>query len=266
VALFGILLYAVLGWLSRSVVIDFLAWWPVWVLIALVGVLARGRRIGKMRLSGLVPLLALVALGVFFAGHLIGWDVMPSSTASLVGPASDSVTTAAMSARIDGRLDVGPSQPGYLYSVVPIRTGGDTGLPEAVERTQGESMAVILEPVADPGLYTFAGWSLELDPSPAWALSLGGDLSADLTALRVTELQIEGEGSIRLGSAIGETPVAIAGEFEMEVPSGAAVRVVGSAEVPGNWTETADGWQSPAGSAGWVVSVGEGSTLAITEH
>jgi len=127
-------------------------------------------------------------------------------------------------------------------------------------------MAVILEPVADPGLYTFAGWSLELDPSPAWALSLGGDLSADLTALRVTELQIEGEGSIRLGSAIGETPVAIAGEFEMEVPSGAAVRVVGSAEVPGNWTETADGWQSPAGSAGWVVSVGEGSTLAITEH
>jgi hypothetical protein len=265
VALVGILIYAALGWLSRSVVIDLVSWWPLWLLIVVVGILTRGRRIGKMHLSGVVPLLALAALGVFLAGHLLGWDVMPSSSASLVGPASDTVTTAAISARIDGRLDVGLGQTGYLYSAVPIRTGGDTALPEATERTQGTSIAVVLDPVEDPGFNTFAGWSLELDPSPAWALSLGGDLSADLSTLRVTELQIEGQGSVRLGSPMAETPVSVSGNFEVEVPGGAAVRVVGVAEVPGDWTQTDDGWESPAGSGGWVVSVTEGSTLAIRE-
>lgn len=266
VVLFGILVGAVLGWLSRSVVIDFVAWWPVWLLVAGLTFLAGRRRWGKVRLSAVVPLVALAALGVFLACHILGWDAMPSSAASLVGPGSDSATTAALSARIEGRLKVGLGQSGYLYAVVPIRTGGDTGLPEAVERTQGASIAVVLEPVEDPGLYAFAGWSLELDAAPAWALSLGGVLSADLTALRVTELQLEGEGSVRLGTPMGETPVSVSGDYGIEVPSGSAVRVVGSAEVPEGWTETSDGWDSPAGAGGWVVSVTEGSTLAMTEH
>jgi hypothetical protein len=264
-AVFGILAYAALGWLSKSVVIDFIAWWPVWVLVAGLAFLARGRRVGKVRLSALAPLVALAALGVFLVCHLLGWDAMPSSSASLVGPPSDSATTAAMSARIEGRLDVGLGQSGFLYAVVPIRTGGDTGLPEAVERTQGTSMAVVLEPVTDPGFYTFAGWSLELDPSPAWALSLGGELTADLTAVRVTELQIEGGGSVRLGTPMAETPVAVSGDFVIEVSGGSAVRVVGQAEVPTGWAETSDGWESPAGAGGWVISVAEGSTLAVTE-
>jgi hypothetical protein len=264
-AVFGILAYAALGWLSKSVVIDFIAWWPVWVLVAGLAFLARGHRLGKVRLSGLVPLVALAALGVFLVCHLLGWDAMPSSSASLVGPPSDSATIAAMSARIEGRLDVGLGQSGFLYAVVPIRTGGDTGLPEAVERTQGTSMAVVLEPVPEPGFYTFAGWSLELDPSPAWALSLGGELTADLTAVRVTELQIEGGGSVRLGTPMAETPVAVSGDFVIEVSGGSAVRVVGQAEVPEGWTETSDGWESPAGAGGWVISVAAGSTLAVTE-
>ncbi|HET7846829.1 MAG TPA: hypothetical protein VFL72_04995 [Acidimicrobiia bacterium] len=264
-AVFGILVYAALGWLSKSVVIDFIAWWPIWVLVAVLAFLARGRRLGKVRLSGLVPLVALAALGIFLGCHLLGWDAMPSASASLVGPPSDSATTAAMSARIEGRLDVGLGQSGFLYAVVPIRTGGDTGLPEAVERTQGTSMAVVLEPVPDPGFYTFAGWSLELDASPAWALSLGGELTADLTAVRVTELQIEGGGSVRLGTPMAETPVAVSGDFVIEVSGGSAVRVVGEAEVPDGWTETSDGWESPAGAGGWVISVAEGSTLAVTE-
>jgi len=264
VVVFGILVYAALGWLSRSVVIDFIAWWPAWVLIAGFAILTRGRRLGRVRLPGLGPLIALAALGAFLACHLMGWDAMPSSSASLVGPASDSVRTAAISARIDGKLDVGLGETGFLYAVVPIRTGGETGLPEAVERTQGESVAVVLEPVADPGFYTFAGWSLELDPSPAWALSLGGELSADLTSVRVTELQIEGGGSVRLGTSMAETPVSVSGDFVLEVPGGSAVRVVGRAEVPDGWTETSDGWDSPAGAGGWVISVSEGSTLAVT--
>lgn len=264
--LVGVLLAAVLGILSRSVAIDFVAWWPMWLLVGGLGVLARGHRWGKVRLSGLVPLVTVAALGVFLGCHILGWDAMPSSAASLVGPTSDSATTAALSARIDGKLEVGLARSGYLYAVLPIRTGGDIGLPEAVERTQGASMAVVLEPVPDPGLYTFAGWTLELDPAPTWALSLGGVLSADLTALQVTELQVEGGGSLRLGAPVAETPVSVSGTFEIEVPSGSAVRVVGIAEVPQGWTETTDGWESPSGTGGWVISVSEGSTLAITEH
>jgi hypothetical protein len=263
--LVAILLAAVFGFLSRSVVIDFVAWWPVWVLVGGLGFLARRRRWGKVRLSGLIPLFALAVLGIFLACHILGWDAMPSSAASLVGPSSDTATTAAMSARIEGKLEVRAGQTGFLYAVVPIRTGGDTGLPEAVERTQGTSMAVVLEPVTEPGFYTFAGWDLELDPAPAWALSLGGILSADLTPMRVTELQVEGEGSVRLGTPSAETPVSVSGAFEIEVPEGSAVRVVGSAQVPEGWTETPDGWDSPAGAGGWVISVTEGSTLAISE-
>ncbi|HEY4584015.1 MAG TPA: hypothetical protein VI980_03100 [Acidimicrobiia bacterium] len=263
--LLGIVLFVALGWLSRSVVIDFVAWWPVWLFIGGLTLLARRRRWGQVRIAALVPLLALAALGIFLVCHLLGWDAMPSASASLVGPGSDSVSTAAISARIEERLEVGLGQSGFLYAVAPIRTGGDTGLPEAVERAQGASMAVVLEPVAEPGWYTFSGWSLELDPSPAWALSLGGVLSADLTPLRITELQLEGEGSVRLGNPMAETPVSLSGAFEIEVPSGSAVRVVGSADVPEGWTETSDGWESPSGAGGWVVSVTEGSTLAITE-
>ncbi|HEX9763432.1 MAG TPA: hypothetical protein VGA97_10065, partial [Acidimicrobiia bacterium] len=100
---------------------------------------------------------------------------------------------------------------------------------------------------------------------PAWALSLGGQLSADLTAIRVTELQVEGEGSVRLGTPMAETPVSVSGDFVIEVSGGSAVRVVGQAEVPEGWTETSDGWDSPAGAGGWVISVSAGSTLAITE-
>jgi hypothetical protein len=65
---------------------------------------------------------------------------------------------------------------------------------------------------------------------------------------------------------MAETPVSVSGDFEIEVPSGSAVRVVGTADVPEGWTETADGWDSPAGAGGWVVSVTEGSTLVITDR
>ncbi len=41
-----ILLAAVVGWLSRSVVIDFVAWWPVWVLVGGLAFFAGRRKRG----------------------------------------------------------------------------------------------------------------------------------------------------------------------------------------------------------------------------
>ena len=261
--LVGILLAAAIGWLSRSVVIDFVAWWPLWLVIGVLAFFAGARKVGRVRISGIVPLLATAGLGLFLIGHIQGWEAMPSSSASLVGPTSGTVTDAALSARIEGRVDIGPADSGFLYTVVPIRTGGTTGLPEAVERTQGTATSIFLEPVADPGLYTFAGWDLELDPAPTWNLSLGGRLRADLGSLRLTELQVEGSGDVSLGAPLAETPVRVTGEFVIRVPEGAPTRVVGEAVVPADWTQTEDGWSSPAEGGGWVISVAEGATLEI---
>lgn len=260
-----ILLGAVSGVLSRAVVIDLVAWWPVWAAIAVGAFLVRDRRVGKVKLSGLVPLVVVLALVLFLIGHLSGWDVMPSARASLVGPEASGVSTAALSARIDGDIDIGLESSGFLYEVGPIRTGGDIGLPQAVERSQGGSLTVDLEPVPDPGLSTFAGWSITLAPGPAWSLSLAGDLDADLASFRVTDLQVDGTGTVRLGAAMAESPVTVAGEFEIVVPAGAPVRVVGEAEVPEGWDETGEGWSSPAGSGGWVISVSEGATVVVAE-
>ncbi len=265
VVVVGLLLSAAIGWLSRSLVIDFVAWWPLWVVIGALAFFAGSRKVGRVRVAGVVPLLATASLGLFLIGHLEGWEAMPSSSASLVGPASGAVTGAALSARIDGTVVVGAADTGYLYNVVPVRTGGTTGLPEAVERAQGTVISVFLEPVADPGLYTFAGWDLELDPAPSWNLSLGGRLSADLVALELSELQVEGSGIVTLGAPTTETPVRVTGDFELVLPAGAPARVVGEATVPQGWAQTTDGWTSPAGGGGWVFSVSEGSTLEIID-
>jgi hypothetical protein len=264
VVLVGILLAAAIGWLSRSVVIDFVAWWPLWVAIGAVAFFARALKVGRVRVAGLVPLLATAGLGLFLIGHLQGWEAMPSSSASLVGPEPGVITGAALSARIEGRAEVSASDTGFLYTVVPIRTGGTTGLPEAVERTQGTAISVFLEPVESPGIYTFAGWDIDLDPAPTWNLSLGGRLEADLTSLRLTELQVEGSGTVTLGTPIAETPVRVSGDHVIRIPAGVAARVVGQAVVPDDWVQTADGWTSPAGGGGWVISVSEGATLEIT--
>ena len=193
VALVLILVAAAIGWLSRSIVIDFVAWWPLWLLLGGLAFFGRHMKLGRMRVAGLVPILATVALGVFLVGHIQGWGAMPSSSASLVGPASGSVTDAAMSARIEGRVDVVSAESGFLYTVVPIRTGGSTGLPQAVERTQGTAIAIDLEPVEDPGLYTFDGWSLGLDPAPNWNISLGGTIEADLSDTEIDRIAGRGE-------------------------------------------------------------------------
>ncbi len=49
---------------------------------------------------------------------------------------------------------------------------------------------------------------------------------------------------------MAETPVAVSGDFEIQVSGGSAVRVVGMAVVPEDWTETSDGWDSPAVDGG----------------
>ncbi len=260
-----ILVAIALGILSRSVLVDLIAWWPVWVVLVVFAFLARGRRWGRVRVSALVAILSVLVLGAFITGHILGWAVMPSAATVLNGPQAGSVSTGALSARIDGQLEVGSGQSGFLYAVEPVRRGGEIGPPVANEQLQGPNIAVTLDPSPDPGLYTFAGWVLDLDEAPMWSLSLAGEIDADLTGLRLTSLQLDGEGSAALGAVAEDIVVTVSGDFEISLPPGAPARVVGEATVPAGWAETNDGYESSTPGAGWVISVPEGSSLTLRE-
>ena len=264
-ALVLILVAISLGFLSRSVLVDLIAWWPVWLVLVVIAFLARGRRWGRVRVSALVAILSVLVLGAFITGHILGWAAMPSTATGLNGPQAGSVSTGALSARIDGRLEVGSGQSGFLYAVEPVRRGGEIGPAMANEQLQGPNIAVALHPSPDPGLYTFAGWVLDLDEAPTWSLSLAGEIEADLTRLRLSSLQIDGAGSAALGAATENIVLTVSGVFEISLPSGVPARVVGEATVPAGWAQTSDGYESPTPGAGWVISVGEGSSLTVRE-
>lgn len=252
----------VAGILSRSLVLDFIAWWPVWLVIALLGVLFRRARLGRLRLSGLLAVLATVILGVLVAAHLLAWPALPSSDMALVGPTPQGVETAALSARIDGeiRLRAGAD---YLYQVEPLRLGGEVGVPDAEEQSAESTVVVELVPARDPGFYGFSGWDIFLSSVPAWNLTLEGEVDADLSGLNVTGVQAEGQGWLAIGAASGATPVSIAGDFTIEVSQGVPIRIVGQATVPPDWETLSDGSRSPMPGEGWVVSTGPGASLTV---
>ena len=264
-ALTLLLAAAYLGYLSRSVIHDLIAWWPVWLILMILVILARGRRWGRVRVSALVAIVWLGVVALFVTGHVLGWAAMPSASTDLNGPQAGSVATGALSARIEGRLEVGSGQSGFLYAVDPLRRGGDVGPPEAMEQLQGANISVALHPLPDPGLYTYAGWVIDLDESPVWSLSLGGGIMADLSRLRLSSLQLDGQGRAVLGASTENVVVTVSGDFEVEVPPGVPVRVVGEAVVPPGWAAGSGGFASPTPGDGWVLSVGQDASLTVLE-
>lgn len=255
----------VFGRFSRSIVADLLAWWPVWIGLGIVAYLLRDRQVGVFRVAGLVPLVALGFVGLFAWGHVAGWSVMPSASQHLIGPDAAGYSSSELNAQIDGHLDVGGGEDTALYRVDPIRSGGHIGVPEASEREVGGSLVIDLLEPGDPGLYTYAGWDISLSPESSWLLDLDGAIDADFTGLDVLGLDVKGAGSIALGAASGETMVSVEGDFHLEIPTGSAARVVGTASVPATWTLTDDGAVSNAGSEGWVITVVGDGHLAVSE-
>lgn len=251
------------GWISRSIGVDFLSWWPIWILLVASIYWAKGRKLGPVRLSGLLSIVSVVVIAVFVAGHLQSWSILPSTATPLSGGEDQGVESAALSADLEGDLVVMSGSSEALYSVEAIRRGGSIGLPTALERSQGEVVSVELSAVEEPGWYQFSGWNLELSPGPAWSISLNGEIDADLTELRVDNLQIGGGGRVTLGTVTQGTPVAISGDFVISVPQNQAVRVIGPAEVPADWIHNDTGTTAPTEGQGWVISVPEGSILQI---
>lgn len=265
VVLIGILGLAVGGLLGRSLILDLVAWWPVWALSVIAVVLAGRRRIGKVRVAGLVAILITGVLITFVIAHVGGWPLNPSASRYLVGPSASAYQHAELTASLQGELRVGDGSE-FVYEVDPVPGGGDIGTPMAEERTIEDAILVQLEPTPDPGLDRFAGWHVTLSSDPLWTLDLGGTLSADLTALRVKQLDVTGAGTVKLGPTEEAIPVEVEGAFSVAVPVGVPVRVIGTAQVPPSWEQTSDGWRSPVGGVGWVISVAEGSVVSIEER
>jgi hypothetical protein len=253
------------GRLSRSIVADLIAWWPVWVGLGIAAVVFRDKKLGAYRVSGIVPLVALGFVLVFTWGHLAGWSIMPSSSQRLVGPNASSFTTAALTAEIDGRIHVGPDTD-FLYQVEPLMQGGGIGIPRAEEQVVDTSVSIDLIEPEDPGLYVYAGWDLRLNPGAVWSLDLGGSLDADLTGLTINALDASGAGTIHLGTVTAATPVNIAGSFQVTVPSDFPARVIGTASVPASWNLTADGATAPFSGDGWVITVVGDTSLTVVER
>lgn len=255
----------VFGRFSRSIVADLLAWWPIWIGLAVVAYLLRSRQVGVFRVAGLVPLLALGLVVLFAWGHVAGWSIMPSASQHLVGPDPGSYSSAELSAAVDGHIDVGKGSETVLYRVDPIRHGGRIGVPQASESEAGGSLVIDLVQPEDPGLYTYSGWEIALSPEAAWSLDLEGAVDADLADIDVFGLHVDGSGFVVLGETNQETPVTIDGDFRLEIPAGSSARVVGTAAVPASWTLTEDGAVSGVGPEGWVITVVGDSHLTVSE-
>lgn len=251
------------GLLSRSLVFDLTAWWAVWLLLLVLALVTPGRRVGRVKLVGLVPILATVAFIVFLTAHLSGWSMMPSATSVLVGPTVDQTETASMTARVDGRLVVG-STASFLYEVIPLRLGGGVGLPSAIESIGESSISVTLNQPSDPGFYGFSGWDLSLSPLVDWSLVLEGEVNADLGELALHELRLSGEGAVIVPNVEEPSAIEVIGDYELVIGDDIPARLLGDWPVPETWVKVTDGWESPAGRSGWVISVGEGGALTVS--
>jgi hypothetical protein len=245
------------------VVLDLVAWWPVWLLVIAMAWYARDRRLGMVKMAGLVPLLAFGVVMLFLAGHLRGWGLMPSASGRLIGPVATDYEDAALTAAIDGVVSVHGGA-GFLYEALPLRWGGEVGVPEAFEEATEESIFVTLRSPADPGLQAFSGWEIRLSTLPSWELTLSGSVRADLSQVHLIDLDVSGSGEVTLGPVSRATEAAVVGGFIVHVPGDVPVRVVGDAAVPDDWQRLDDGWQSPTLGDGWVITAGPGTRVAIT--
>lgn len=258
-----ILVLVAAGVMSRAIIVDFLAWWPVWLAVTLVTFLGRGRRWGSVRVSGLIPLLAAAALLVFAFAYYSSWSLMPSASVRLRGPVIEEVEKGSISARIAGHLELTATSTRRSYVAQPLRGGGDVGIPTATERVQGAAFSVSIAPDAEAGVYRFSGWRVGLSNRIPWGLTLEGNLDVDLRGLDVTELRVTGTGAVALGTAAGEVSVSVDGPITITLPANALARVIGEATVPGDWIEEADGWSSPGDGSGWVFSTSPEADLTI---
>lgn len=261
------------GILSPALVVDLVALWPLVVVVVIAGLVGswRGRR-HHARTGAILPLAIFTALVFAISLHLGGWSQLPTAAARLTGPPAEELSNPTrLTVQISGDLVVRTDADGAGYRVDPILRGGPVGVPQATETTVEGALSVVLSSAqAAPSWYRFSGWKLGLAPVVGWRLVLNGSIDADLTGLEIDALAMGGSGRVSLGEPPDAgADVALAGDFDLSVPAGTAVRVVGPASVPSGWSADAGGYSSPAAESGapsWTVRVTGDTPVRLTEQ
>jgi hypothetical protein len=249
------------GAVAPVLVLDLVSFWPAGVLAAVLLIVAVVVRRSHPRLLA-VPALVLLTWTILGTGaHLAGWSPLPSGQATVVG-----FPTSAVSGRLTARLDEGRLAVGgagvAAYSVSPMRKGGPVGAPQVVERLVSAELQLVVEERPPDRWYRFSGWLIDLAPDLAWSLDLAAPaVDVDLRGVSVTSVRVAGSGTVRLGDGAGRLQVS--GELVVEVPSGVPATVEGEAVVPADWAREDGRSRAPVAGEGWILVVGEGSTVTV---
>ena len=266
VAIVSIAAGVVGGILAPSVVLDVVSLWPLVVgAFFVAAALLPLRKRGPARISAVLPLLLVTMLGTSVVLHLTGWERLPSASADVVGPRSVGIESAELALELSGQLSLAAGE-GDLYSVRIERSGGSTGVPEALESSfEDGPFFVVLRETEGGTWFQTSGWQLLLGSEPLWSLSVGSpDLDADLTGLRLKSLVLLGAGSAAVPSpGEDDIPIVVEGRYQVRVPIETSVEVIGVATVPGGWVETGDGHQSPFPGPSLVITVVDGAEVVI---
>lgn len=256
------------GILSRSLVVDLVAMWPLLAVVLMVGLIGWLRR-RRRRASAILPLAIFTALVLAAALHLGRWDRLPSAQARLTGPpASELSSETGLTAQVVGDLELGAAPDDVGYRVEPIMAGGLVGVPQATETSVDGEVTVELSAADAPSWYTFSGWRLELSPAIEWRLVLNGRITADLNEVVVTSAAVAGSGTLVLGApGVGGSVIAMSGDFVVNIPSGVPVEVEGEASVPDGWETAGSVHRSPTvGEDPWRIRVEGDAPVRIVER
>jgi predicted sugar kinase len=248
-----------LGWMSPVAVLDIISLWPVLAIVLLPAVAFSIRRRAPAPLLLSLTSFLVLAVGV----HYSEWQALPSAAADIarVVDARPEVGTVVIDLD-EGELLV--SAGSGSYRIKPIRSGGGLGPPAAVESGLPEvlKLEVVERPTND--WFRFSGWAIGLGTGTRWDLTLAAPLlTLDFQGIRVGTAQLTGDGTVRLPAG-GEGGLVLAGDFAVSLGPDADAEVVGEALVPADWAPTADGFQSPGGGGGWLITVEPGSVVSVT--
>jgi hypothetical protein len=248
--------------ISPGLVLDLISLWPGLVPAAIAILVVAFTRGWRRRMGAVPPLLLITWMALGASAHFAALDPLPSSSADLIGP-EESPQHVTLAAHSPGALLVRVNDRASTYRVGFVRLGGQVGIARAEEVTTPLGLTVSIGDLGTTEWFRYAGWTLDLAPNTQWNLSLGGNLGGDLTGLDLGSVSLEGQGDLTLGATDHPVPLAVRGDFEFQIPSGVAARVVGTADVPGGWLSTADGFRSPVDGDGWVISAAPGSSVVI---
>jgi hypothetical protein len=256
------------GVLSKTLLLDVISFWPAFVVIALIfAALIPRLRKGAPRLSAVLPLLLLTYLGVTVALHVARWDELPSTAADVSGPLVEAVTDARIELDLPGELVVRPANQAELYRVLMLNRGGSTGAPTALEIVNDTDPSISVSPRGDSGWFQSVGWTVNLSLSVTWEVEANAELiDIDLASVSTGDLRAAGDGVVILGFVRPGSTIELDGRIDLVVREGDRIDVVGSADVPSDWTTTGVG-RSTAGPADpYTIIVGDGAIVTITER